>query len=402
MINIYFLIEGNLSTNYGIGTYINSFINISKNLDNFNVNIIALKPNISKFSIQYSNGINYFNVPYILTNDDNSFTRDRYYQHIWFLIYPFIKQEVGEKNILHINNWICAEYISLYKKYIPNGKVCFTIHYFDWCFQLDGNIKLYKELINSYNKGLKEKFDNELRLLNSVDAIIALSHYTKKILIDIYKQKDKKIYIINNGISEATLPKIDKNLYGFLNNDIIVSFVGRLDKSKGLEYIIKGFKLALEYNKKLKLLIIGDGDFNYYMDMIYPHYNNIYFLGKIKKNNLNDIYSITDIGILLSYHEQCSYTIIEMLMYGIPVISSNAIGINEMIFNKYNGLIIPILYDKNGEPYMDIKLISKKIITLAKDKNLKNFLSKNSRNTFKKKYTLFYMQNQLLSLYSSL
>lgn len=67
---------------------------------------------------------------------------------------------------------------------------------------------------------------------------------------------DKKKVVIYNGVSDKFLEKVKKEPNKDLSNII---FVGRLEKVKGVDILIKAFEKVYQENTKTKLTIIGDG-----------------------------------------------------------------------------------------------------------------------------------------------
>lgn len=404
MTNIFFLFEETISFNYGIGRYCECVLGLVGNSNNLKLTIIVLRSKYSDFKFDSINGIDYYYVPNILNDELYESNKDIYQRHLWYLIYPnLIRRNKMPNCILHINNWGYSAIIDLFKIYFPKGKICFTIHFFDWCFEYDGNISLFKKhlLDGSVSNRIYIRYMKELDMIEKVDKIIVLSDRSKLLVEEVYKVSPQKICVINNGLKRKRKKEVDRIQIGFSKNDIIITYVGRLEKTKGLDFVIEGFKLACKANENLKLVVVGDGDISQYIKTIYPLYQKIIFTGWLEEEKLYDIYGITDIGILLSYHEQCSYAIIEMLMLGIPMVVSNAIGINEMIQNGYNGLVVPISFS-TGEPNIDINLVSESILKLANDENLRKDFSKNSMELFMQKYTIENMKDQITSLYRSL
>ena len=101
-----------------------------------------------------------------------------------------------------------------------------------------------------------------------------------------------------------------------------------LVEEKGLGYLIKAFRMLLKKNPDCRLVIAGDGDLSKY---IYEsrYCSKITFVGKLPHKELYLLYQIADIGVLPSLMEQCSYTVIEMLMFGLPIIGTTTPGISE-------------------------------------------------------------------------
>ena len=84
---------------------------------------------------------------------------------------------------------------------------------------------------------------------------IAVSESTKQDLIKL-GIKEKNISIVHNAVSEEIslkkIPKKDEN---------VICYLGRIKKYKRIDHLIDAFeKLSKEY-RKLKLIIIGDGNY---------------------------------------------------------------------------------------------------------------------------------------------
>lgn len=91
-----------------------------------------------------------------------------------------------------------------------------------------------------------------------------------------------------------------------------------------------------------------------------------------------ELYSITQLGLFPSYHEQCSYVGIEFLMHGIPVIATSAYGVRDM-FHPDNAFIVSNTI---------------KPITVEAIKSKRN----HARKTYLKNYTNINMCKQYASL----
>ena len=105
--------------------------------------------------------------------------------------------------------------------------------------------------------------------------------------------------------------------------------------------MIKAFRMLLKKNPDCRLVIAGDGDLSKY---IYEsrYCSKITFVGKLPHKELYLLYQIADIGVLPSLMEQCSYTVIEMLMFGLPIIGTTTPGISEMIEDGVHGYKVKI------------------------------------------------------------
>ena len=78
-------------------------------------------------------------------------------------------------------------------------------------------------------------------------------------------------------------------------------------------------------------MVVGDGDFQPYLAQSRKLAGRIIFFGKTEMDEIEVLYQSADIGVMPSFHEQCSYTAIEMMRHGIPVIGTSSTGLSEML-----------------------------------------------------------------------
>lgn len=165
------------------------------------------------------------------------------------------------------------------------------------------------------------------------------------------------IFLYKNMIKESTFLNLNRKKYDiittglnheFLKKNISKEFTfifpARLDRSKNHLGSIK--LLSMLKNLNVKLIFVGNGTDNpLFINKVFNKCeefgfdkNCIEFLG-LQKNML-DLYKRSDMLILISYFEALPLTIIEALTHGIPCIASDLGGIDDLIVNNFNGLII--------------------------------------------------------------
>ena len=171
---------------------------------------------------------------------------------------------------------------------------------------------------------------DEKAFLHLADEVFVLSKSTKAILAKDYNVSQDKTHLIYNGIGNAICHRAS-SCHGAENAERNILFVGRLDEIKGLKYLISAFgKIAGRY-PNTRLVIAGDGDFQPYLEQGRKWMGRVVFLGKMQNNELDEVYETAYIGVMPSFHEQCSYTAIEMMRHGIPVVGTDSTGLAEML-----------------------------------------------------------------------
>lgn len=184
-----------------------------------------------------------------------------------------------------------------------------------------------------------------------------------------YKNVNKPS-VIPNGVDiekfeEASgkyISQKDKKIFKIL-------FVGRLDKVKGVDILIKSVKNIEQElkNRNVRISLVGYGyeeeKFRSLASSLALD-NLIEFKGKLLGKNLLKEYATADLFILPSRSEGQPLTLLEAWAAKLPVIVTN-VGDNELfVKNSINGWIIPP---------QDVNALSKKILEAVKNPRLEEF-----------------------------
>lgn len=199
----------------------------------------------------------------------------------------------------------------------------------------------------------------------------------------------KEIQIIGNGSANG----IDLDYYSVHNPEIVnlnesynltsenfvFGFVGRLVKDKGIHELVGAFLKVNEINKNTRLLIVGDFEKEDPIDskIIEEIKTNsaIIFVGF--QSDIRSFLKMMNVFVFPSYREGFGVSLMEAAAMGVPAISSDIIGCNEIIRNKYNGLLIP----SKSEDHLFSAMRK-----LSLDRKLLEEMSKVSRTYVKDKY----------------
>lgn len=255
--------------------------------------------------------------------------------------------------------------------------------------------KYIKKKINSFvvlhlhndylNKDLKEN-----DLLKYINKVIGVSKFIKNRVSEIAPNTCEVKYVYN-GINlkkfndKICLEKhqriIDK--YKILEDDIVFIYSGRVQESKGINFLVESFiDLSKNYDN-IKLLILGGSKFlkskeNSTIKRIRRLIHNkkatnkIFLTGYIDYMHIQNFYKISSIAVLPSIiTEAFGLTSIEAQACGLPVIVSDSGGMRETISSK-SGFII---YRKKNIKSQLIYLMKK----LIDDENLRNIMSKEAK-----------------------
>jgi len=382
----YFLVNNaSRAAAYGIGTFVNHLSAcFKKHLPQYELCLLNIYADVKEFTINRDeNGNLSYQVPSFL-GCGNAFP---YYRCILFFLNKCIEED--EKVLFHFNYGNHYDFIRLVKAKYKYCRILYTIHYLNWCFSLNGNLTRFRNHLNDENETkdsqherTRQDYQNDRRLFSLCDYVIVLSKYTRELLCRDYKIDESKTHLIYNGMKEISRISYCNRS----NSRQEILFVGRLDEIKGIEYIIKAFKKIAKSHKNAHLTLVGDGDFGRYLTLCDGIWDRVTFTGKLPKEALEHFYSKATIGLLPSFHEQCSYTAIEMMACGLPFIASDSTGLCEMM--DYTPECLVHIDEDNFIPADFIEQLSVKMERLLSDGKLREKTSERLKQLFKERYSL--------------
>ena len=171
--------------------------------------------------------------------------------------------------------------------------------------------------------------------IKNMNKIVAVSKYRKdcvKRSLGIGYEKINVSYMLKPKWAEKyKASKTDKK-YRLL-------FLGRLDKAKGIELLLKAFASLKQRN--VELLIAGNSNVKYYKNFVKNLYiKNVKFLGKVSHKDMKSVYEKADAVVLPSFGDSLSRVLIEAGCLGKPVIATDRGGSSEVVINKKTGILV--------------------------------------------------------------
>ena len=223
-------------------------------------------------------------------------------------------------------------FILFYRK---NPKIC-TLHgaHIKNVYTKKGSIvgNIYSEI---------EKF-----VFKRVDILIAVSedtinYYTRK-----YSWIKNKIILIPIGINTDLFKPINKQkmreFYGFSNNEKIILYVGRMEKEKGLDILLKSLKKLENEIANLKLVLVGDGRERKKLENLSRDLKlkNVMFMNSLEHDKIPEIMNCADVFVLCSLYEGMPTVVLEALACGVPVVSTDVGDVYKVVKDGVTGYIV--------------------------------------------------------------
>lgn len=290
-------------------------------------------------------------------------TIDKFDRLRYFLM---VKAKVHQDNVKHIIHQGFAHILELSKNSKKFERTVITCHdVYPY--------KIKKELT------LFEKLD--LKGLKKARAIITVSEFSKREIIELLGYSEENIWVIYNGvdftkfaqIKDSSILEKTKIKYGIPRDIPTLLHVGSNEPRKNVETLLKALKVIKQKFKLENILLIKvgnltlDGNTRKLITLTKELglEKNVLFLNYIPEEDLPKIYNLSDVFVFPSTYEGFGLPPLEAMACGTPVIASNTSALPEIVGNA--GILV--------NPY-DVYGLAKKICQVLKYESLKRDLSK--------------------------
>jgi UDP-glucose:(heptosyl)LPS alpha-1,3-glucosyltransferase len=178
--------------------------------------------------------------------------------------------------------------------------------------------------------------------------IICNSQLCKRHAVTYFKVPEEKIRVIYNGVDHTHFhpglkDNYNKNIRKKLHipeEAVVILFIARNLKRKGLHYLIRSLPLIEKGKGPLTILVVGRGNSDPFRKIAH----NLGFGGQLlfpgETEDIFHYYAVGDIVVLPTLYDPFSNVCLEALACGIPVITTRENGASEIIRPGETGIVI--------------------------------------------------------------
>ncbi len=226
----------------------------------------------------------------------------------------------------------------------------------------------------------EEVYDLEKAAFEEADCVVAVSEYTKKILIDRYDVPQEKVQVVHNGVDVGLYSQGDAGPNSIYIKNLkkegykIVLYVGRFSLHKGPDYFIRAAQKVLQYYPKVVFIMAGSGEMQNELIELAADLgisDKILFSGFLRGDELETVYKSADLYVLPSVSEPFGIAPLESLINGTPVLLSKQSG------------VAGILKHALKVDFWDTDEMTNKIVAALTYNSLNRELSKNGKKEAK-------------------
>jgi glycosyltransferase involved in cell wall biosynthesis len=206
-------------------------------------------------------------------------------------------------------------------------------------------------------------------------------------------------YTIYNGVDVNHFKPVDdvesvRKILGLANRTVVL-YVGRLTRSKGLEYLIRCIPEVRREIRNLTLVICGKGESR---EPLAKEVSTlglqdiVEFRGEVSEQLLPLYYGASNVVVLPSLFEAMPIVLLEAMSMARPLVASNVGGVPEVVQDGVTGLLVPP---------QDPSALARAIVTVGADGELARNLGANGQKLVEEKFTWDSVADQTLRVYGT-
>ena len=167
------------------------------------------------------------------------------------------------------------------------------------------------------------------------DVIVAVSEYTKQIIVEKYGVDPDKVEVIHNGTDVEQPARYEPTLAAYTNQGYkIVLYHGRITIQKGVDYFVRAAKRVLEVEPKTLFIISGWGDMQPQIANLVGELGlsqNVIFAGALWEEERDRMYQTANLVVMPSVSEPFGLVPLEALLNGTASLISKQSGVAEVM-----------------------------------------------------------------------
>ena len=219
------------------------------------------------------------------------------------------------------------------------------------------------------NRGI---FEIERLGMEEADHVIAVSHYTRNLILEQYGIRPDKVSVVHNAVSQRQVGKAYHMPRHRTKKTVL--FLGRITVQKGPDYFIEAAARVLEKLPDVVFVMAGSGDMLPRMIERVGELRigkSFHFTGFLNGQDVERMYAMSNLYVMPSLSEPFGLSPLEAMVYAVPVILSKQAGVNEVLPHALT------------VDFWDVDDIANKIIAVLTYPALSRELLRNSRKSLR-------------------
>jgi glycosyltransferase involved in cell wall biosynthesis len=250
--------------------------------------------------------------------------------------------------------------------------------------------------VNSMIVNAPEKMNKKRRIISALtlpfsDVVLANS----KAGLKCYGMEGKRSKVIYNGydfsrsVDLRSTDEIRKELN--IPDGMVVGMVAGFRRNKDYKtFILTAIEIIKERNDAI-FLMVGDGDTHEESKELSAGSKRIIFAGR--RSDAEALIRVFDIGVLATFTEGISNSIMEYMSLGKPVVATDGGGTKEIVIDGVTGYLVK---------RQDVNDLKTKILKLLDDKNLRDTMGEEGKKRIETEFSMEKMTESYFEVFKEL
>jgi glycosyltransferase involved in cell wall biosynthesis len=172
--------------------------------------------------------------------------------------------------------------------------------------------------------------------MSRASSVLAVSNYTKNIVVGKYQINPAKIQVVHNSIDYEPCPDEGLDECCLKQHHPVVLFLGRMTIQKGPDHFLKIAKRVSEVDPDVRFVMSGGGDM--FSRIVEESANlgigdKVLFTDHVSGTDVDKAYRMADVYVMSSISEPFGLTVLESMKNKTPVVVAKQSGVSEVVKN---------------------------------------------------------------------
>lgn len=260
----------------------------------------------------------------------------------------------------------------------------------------------WKENKDYYKNHVLRMINAEIQALKRSPMLLAnstaiLQDISNAYNIDLF---DRPHAVVPHGLADIKNPEglleMRKELQENGEVALRVLYLGRLENRKGIQYLVPALRNLLSQHPEVEVDLIGaktdEVNYQLVMDLCAEYPEKIIWHGFAEDEEIDRLMRKADIFIAPSLYESFGLIYVEAARYSVPSVGFAVGGVPEVVTDGVDGFLAPA---------GDVSALSRSLLTLVEDQELRYKMSRAARKSFETKFHYSLMAERLEKVYLS-
>lgn len=333
-----------------------------------------------------------------------SFWTRKYNEQVYRLTHDLF--EGKERIVLHLHTLNLIDLACYLREQVPDCRIITHLHCIPWKALYNTDRPLFNRLYEAYyvlrriprEKGAYFRLECEWNAYHRADRVVCVTDCARVFLGRLAERK-QGVHVIPNGMGdEAAMPAMRS--YTGKPDELRCLYVGVVSQSKGIQYILEAMRKVARRGYRVSLVACGTCSAERKKQLLAQYADvSVELKGLVPYETLRTYYANCDVGVIASLQEQSSYVAIEMMRFGMPVITTAVDGLDEMFRDGVDCLKVKAPFSTAFGLSVDTDAMAGCMIRLLTHPEERERLGRNAYRCYREQFTLERMIRQTVAVY---